>query len=188
MSNDQHDPDEEAEARRPRVVDKRISAREAAGEAPPAPPPQPEAPVAPPAQEPPPSLSTPFPDEAASSASTPSASPPSGQGPTPDADHLWTPEQEAQARKMAEEMAEVPSLDWVINVAVSLANAAGIKLNTRQMEDASLAIDALAGLMGSVGSRLQDAETPLRQTLAELQMAYTQIAGASAQPPPQPAP
>ena len=98
---------------------------------------------------------------------------------------MWTPQQEAQARKMAEEVAQVPSLDWVINVAVSLANAAGVKLNSRQLEDARLAIDALAGLMGSVGSRLEDAETPLRQTLAELQMAYTQVATA---PPPQPGP
>lgn len=172
MSHDQHDPEEEAEARRPRVVDKRISAREASGQSPPAAPVEPAVP--PPVPEPGPVTSPPAPQHEPT--------------PAPDADELWTPEQEAQARKMAEEMAEVPSLDWVINVAVTLANAASVKLNTRQMEDASLAIDALAGLMSSVGARLGDAETPLRQTVAEMQMAYAQMAGASAQPPPQPAP
>ena len=183
MTHHEHDPQEEAEGRRPRVVDKRISARATAAEATAAPPvAEPSPPSTPPAAEPapqsaPPAAETPAPAPAERSPS------PEEQAPRPEADDLWTPEQEAEARKMAEEMAQVPSLDWVINVAVSLANAAGVKLNSRQLEDARLAIDALAGLMGSVGSRLQDAETPLRQTLAELQMAYTQVAGSQ---PPQP--
>ena len=173
MTHHEHDPEEEAEARRPRVVDKRISSRGAAPEAPAAQPvAEPAAPSGPPPVATPPASSEPSPS-------------PQQRAPSREADDLWTPEQEAQARKMAEEMAQVPSLDWVINVAVSLANAAGVKLNSRQLEDARLAIDALAGLMGSVGSRLEDAETPLRQTLAELQMAYTQVATA---PPPQPGP
>ena len=178
MTDEQHDREEEAEARRPRVVDKRISSRGPSSEIPTAPT-QADSPAG------------------ATQAESPPASPVEGQAPpraasepSPPAeeakaapDELWTPEQEAQARKLAQEMAEVPSLDWVINVAVSLANAAGVKLNTRQLEDARLAIDALAGLMGSVGTRLEDAETPLRQTLADLQMAYSQISAAP--PPPQ---
>ena len=178
MDENQHEDGEEAEGRRPKVVDKRISARGEAGKAPPS-----ERPAEPPpAAAPPPSA----PSEPPPAAGPPPSAPPEAgaeAGAAAGAEPLWTPEQEAQARKMAQEMAEVPSIDWVINVAVSLANAAGVKLNSRQMEDARLAIDALAGLMGSVGSRLEDAEAPLRQTLAELQMAYTQIAGPSPQPP-----
>ncbi len=77
---------------------------------------------------------------------------------------------------MAEEMAQIPSLEWVVNVAVTLANAAGTKLNAGLIEDASLAIDALTAIVEKVGPRLGDAESPLRQTLAQLQMAYAQTA------------
>jgi hypothetical protein len=167
MTHHQHDSEEEAEARKPRVVDKRISARGAEPQTAPVPP-----------QE-----VRPRPPEPRAAPPAPSGPAPTREGPEAGSDELWTPEQEAQARKMVQEMAEVPSLEWVINVAVSLANAAGVKLNSRHLEDARLAIDALAGMMSSVGSRLQDAEAPLRQTLAELQMAYSQLAS---QPPPQP--
>ena len=77
---------------------------------------------------------------------------------------------------MAEEMARIPSIEWVINVAVTLANAAGTKLNEGLWEDAGLAIDALSAIVEKVGPRLGEAEAPLRQTLAQLQMAYAQMA------------
>lgn len=79
---------------------------------------------------------------------------------------------------MAEEIARTPSIDWVINTAATLANVAGTKLDLGAAADAQLAIDALAGLMSSVGPRLQGAERPLRQLLADLQLAYAQrVAG-----------
>jgi hypothetical protein len=77
---------------------------------------------------------------------------------------------------MAEEMARIPSIEWVINVAVTLANAAGTKLNEGLREDGSLAIDALAAILEKVGDRLGEAEAPLKQTLAQLQMAYARMA------------
>lgn len=86
----------------------------------------------------------------------------------------WTPEQEAQARRMAEEMAQVASLDWVVNAAVTFANVAATKLDRDDPKDAQLAIDALAALVGNVGDRLGEVEAPLRQTLAQLQMVYTE--------------
>jgi hypothetical protein len=83
--------------------------------------------------------------------------------------------------KMAQEIAETPSLEWVVNTAVTLANVAGTKLELGAGSDSSLAIDALAAIVNSLGSRLAQAEAPLRQTLAQLQMAYAQ---ATVPPPP----
>jgi hypothetical protein len=94
---------------------------------------------------------------------------------------VWTPEEEANAQRMAQEIADTPSFEWVVNACVTLANVAATKLELGAGSDAQLAIDALAGLINSVGARLQQAETPLRQTLAQLQLAYAQrLAG----PPP----
>jgi hypothetical protein len=96
---------------------------------------------------------------------------------------VWTPEEEAEARRVAEEIARTPSIEWVINTAATLGNVAGTKLDLGEEADAQLAIDALAGIVNSVGSRLQGAERPIRQLLAELQLAYAQRA-ASAPPTP----
>jgi hypothetical protein len=84
---------------------------------------------------------------------------------------------------MAQEIAQTPSLEWVVNTAVSLANIAATKLDFGAPADAQLAIDALSGILKEVGHRLQDAEAPLRQTLAQLQMAYaTRVAPPGARP------
>ena len=90
---------------------------------------------------------------------------------------VWTPEREEQARVMAQQIAETPSFEWVVNVAVTLANVAGTKLDAGAFADSRLAIDALAGIIDRVGGELGDAEAPLRQTLAHLQMGYAQVAG-----------
>lgn len=177
---------EEGTPRRPRVVDKRISARppaekstaqesQSAGSAATAS--AAEASGAPggATTTPPSSESAPgTPPEA------PSPPPPSAVG-TPPGERVWTPEQEAEAARMAQEIADTPSFEWVVNTAVTLANVAATKLELGSGGDAQLAIDALAGLLNSVGSRLQQAESPLRQTLAQLQLAYAERLSA---PPP----
>ena len=89
---------------------------------------------------------------------------------------MWTPEREAQAREMAKQIAETPSLEWVVNVAVTLANVAGTKLDLGVADDARLAIDALAALIERLGPDLKETEAPLRSTLAQLQMAYAERA------------
>ncbi|MDQ4144084.1 MAG: hypothetical protein M3198_10140 [Actinomycetota bacterium] len=81
---------------------------------------------------------------------------------------------------MARELAERPSSDWVLNIAVTLANVAGAKIEVGVPEDARLAIDTLEAIVNSVATQLGGAEAPLRQTLAQLQIAYAQ----SVQPPP----
>ena len=143
------DREEQEESRGPRVVDKRVSS---GGH-------QPQRPAPPP----------------------PAAPTESEGGPPPQAPELdesgepiWTPEEEAAARQMAEEIAQRPGFDWVVNTAVTLANVAATKLQIGDPADAQICIDALAALVNGVGDQMQDAEAPLRQTLAQLQMAYAQ--------------
>lgn len=163
-----------------RVVDKRISARSDS------PSETPDTGAAPPAEEPPPTTppptsptpSVPDPTTAAPGPQT-APSPPEPEG-EPEGENIWTPEQEAEARAFVEEIAQRPSLEWVVNTAVTLANVAGTKLDLGRTADAQLAIDALAALVERLGSRLDQAEAPLRQTLAQLQLAYAQRA---TQPP-----
>ncbi|HYI44898.1 MAG TPA: hypothetical protein VE174_05465 [Actinomycetota bacterium] len=143
---------EQEESRRPKVVDKRISAG---------------------GHQPPPRPATPDPEPA--EPEVPEAVP-SPQDPVSPQEPVWTPEQEAEARRIVEDIVQTPSLDWVLNAAVNLANVAGTKLEMGAAPDAQLAIDALAAIVNGLGSRLQDAEAPLKQTLSQLQIAYAQRA------------
>lgn len=86
--------------------------------------------------------------------------------------------------QMARHVMETPSLEWVVNSAVSLANIAATKLDMGAASDSSLAIDALAGILKEVGHRLGDVEQPLKQTLAQLQMAYAERMTAGVPPGP----
>jgi hypothetical protein len=154
-----------------RVVDKRISARPSGEEAEASPS---SADVAPPSQ-PQTDQSPPRPAQPA----TPPVEAPQAAGEEP----IWTPEQEAEAQRFLQEIAQRPSLEWVVNSAVTLANVAGTKLDLGQTADAELAIDALAALAEKLGPRLGQAEAPLRQTLAQLQLAYANRAAGVVQPP-----
>jgi hypothetical protein len=58
---------------------------------------------------------------------------------------------------------------------------ASVKLETGDLAGAQMAIDAFDGIVKGVGTRLGDAEGPMRSVLAQLQMAYAQ----RATPPPQ---
>src|SRR5688500_12911013 len=193
--------EEEQQSRRPKVVDKRISA---GGHAPSRPDvagsvPGPPADlgredrrssqaVSERATDPP----TPARDHARGAepaASQPDAKRSGGQGADgPPPEQVWTPEQEEQARQMVEEIVRVPSLDWVLNAAVNLANVAGTQIEMGAAADAQIAIDAFAALVNGLSGRLQDAEAPLKQTLAQLQLAFAQRAGQppAATPPPTP--
>ena len=166
--------DEEQDRPRPRVVDKRARARPA-GDAPSSAPqeaPPEKSPIeAPPASavgEPRPLVTDEPPD-------VPPEAPPSGP-------EVWTPEQEEQARRVAEELARVPSKDLVVSFAMNFVEVASVKLETGDLPGAQMAIDAFDGIVKGVGARLGDAEGPMRSVLAQLQMAYAQ----RATPPPQP--
>jgi hypothetical protein len=162
MSREEEELREGQERPRPRVVDKRVSARPSEGAA--------REPTPPPAAPPP---SPPPPDVRAVPAGAPPAPGPGG-GPGEPEGGLWTPEQEEAAQRLAQQIAETPGRDWVLNAAVTLANVAAAKIELGMTEDASLAIDALAAVVESTGARLGTSEGALRQTLAQLQLAYAQ--------------
>jgi len=158
--------EEEERPKRPefRVVDKRISARGDAS----APAHTPEPAAAAPDPIPPPST------PAAPSQPEPAAGPAPQAGPAAEGEPIWTPEQEAEAQRFIQEIGQRPSLEWVLNSAVTLANVAGTKLDLGQTADAQIAIDALAAIVEKLGPRFGQAEAPLRQTLAQLQLAYAE--------------
>lgn len=183
-------PDQEEErARRPRVVDKRVSARREATGSHEAPASAPAAdlhaePAGPAATT---ESTTSEPDTAPSTATDHAAAGVAGLeadplGRPPVGAPVWTPEQEAEIQAMAQEIAETPSLEWVVNAAATLANVAGTKLELGQEADAAIAIDALSGILSATSGRLAGAETPLRQVLAQLQFGFAQRAA----PPPTP--
>lgn len=157
--------DEDQARPRPRVVDRRISSRppgDRASRAEPAPDPAP-APTPEVSAVPPQAEATPTPEVGAAP----------GTAGDP-AEPIWTPEQEAEAQRMVEQISKVSSRDWIADAAIRLANVAGVKLDGGDPAEAQLAIDALAGLLSSVGQHLGEAEAPLRQMLAQLQMAFAQ--------------
>lgn len=154
---------DEQERPRPRVVDKRVTARPASEPSPPRdiPEPAPERAADSPQQpEPPPHV--PPHDQTAPA--------PESGGRTP----VWTPDQEEDARRMVEEIKRVPSADWVLSSVMTLVNVASVKLESGDYEGAQLAIDALSGIVDAVGGRLADNEGPLRQVVTQLKMAYAQ--------------
>ena len=170
MNEDSRTPDEEQEEERPRprVVDKRVSARPAE-----------PIPEASPREEP-----AAQPSQSEPTRSEPTQSEPTRLDPAPPqaaSDDVWTPEREEQARRLAEELARAPARDIVITVAMNFVEVASVKIDAGDLPGAQLAIDAFDGVLQALGSRLGDAEAPLRQMLAQLQMAYAQSA---AQPPP----
>ena len=154
--------EEQNERPRPRVVDKRVSARASAPPADPSPAQQEATPAAAPTPE------------AGAAPSEPAPEPEVDQPDARAGDDVWTPEREAEAKAIAEDLARVPALDWVANAAVTMANVAAAKLQLGDPADAQLAIDAFGALVDGLGSRLGEAEQPLRQTLAQLRFAYSQ--------------
>jgi hypothetical protein len=160
MERDQDE--QEVERPRPRVVDKRVSARPAGSE-PVAKEPPPREPITP---EPPPS-----PTE------SPEATPGVEEAPPGPGEGVWTPQQEEQARRLAEELARAPGRDLVVTMTMNFVEVASVKIEAGDLEGAQLAIDALDAIVKAIGTRLGDAEAPLKSVLAQLQMGYAQRAG-----------
>ena len=99
-----------------------------------------------------------------------------------------TDEQRAQLGAMAEEMAEaqrrlasVPAAQVIANHAIGLFELGAIHLQAQppHLDQAQLAIDALAAIVEGLGNRLGAHEAPLRDALAQIRMAYVQVKGSS---------
>jgi hypothetical protein len=159
MDDERRRDEEEQERPRPRVVDKRVSARPPIAEQPAAPQPQAE-------------TQTPSVEVPAAGSDSAEAAPAGPEPPAEPAARVWTPQQEEQAQRIAEELARTPGPDLVVTFAMNFVEVASVKLEAGDLAGAQLAIDAFEGILGAVGPQLGEAEGPMRSVLAQLQMAF----------------
>jgi hypothetical protein len=104
---------------------------------------------------------------------------PEPQTATPPGDSREPTEEELnkQMARMQEELAKTPVEVVVANHAFGLFELAALHLSLQppQLDQARLAIDALAALVEGLAGRLGEHEGQLRDGLAQLRMAYVQI-------------
>jgi Domain of unknown function (DUF1844) len=114
--------------------------------------------------------------------------PPDGHGEPVEPD----PELLAQMRQ---QLASVSAADFVAELAAHLLNMATVRLGLpaelnaefKDLGQARLLIDALAGLLDGSAGRLGPVEPQLREGLAQFRMAWVELAGAAAGSAEQPA-
>ena len=104
-----------------------------------------------------------------------------------------TPEEraelEAHMAELRQQLASTPAEVVVANHCFGLFELAALHLSLQppQLDEARLAIDALAAVVEGLGTRLRDQEVTLKDGLAQLRLAYVQIhAGLAGAPPAQP--
>jgi len=106
------------------------------------------------------------------------------------------PEERARVEEMArqmeaaqERMLSLPAGAVVGQQALQFYELAAVYLSQEppRLDDARIAIDALAAIVERLGSRLDDAEQPLRQALNQLQLAFVQVANKAGVDPGAPA-
>jgi hypothetical protein len=98
-----------------------------------------------------------------------------------DAGRASDPELAEQMRRLEEQLLSTPAGDVVANHCYGMFELAALHLGAKppQLSEARLAIDALAAVVDSLGERLGAAAPTLRDGLAQIRMAYVQIAAAS---------
>jgi hypothetical protein len=126
----------------------------------------------------------------------PSAGRPPGPGPggaPADAERDLTPEEQAAAEEYArqieaarEQLLSAPAGLVIGQQALQFYELAALHLSQPEprLDDARLAIDALAAVVDKLGSRLGDTETPLRQALHQIQLAFVEVSRSAAAPGP----
>ena len=107
---------------------------------------------------------------------TPQSAPPPG---TEDLEGEELSDEELQARmeQLREQLAHTPAELVVANHCYGLFELAALHLSLQppQLDQASLAIDALGLLVEGLAGRLGDQEQQIREALAQLRMAFVQI-------------
>lgn len=99
------------------------------------------------------------------------------------------PDQEVaeELRRVRAELATASVADLVANHAIGLWQLAVLHLTPEggapvRLDEAGLAIDAMAALVDGVGDRLGENEAPLRDAMSQLRLAFVQVSGASPEP------
>lgn len=120
------------------------------------------------------------------SAGGPATPPPAGP---PEGEPELTPEERAAAEEYArrldetrQQLVEAPAALVVGQQALQFYELAALHLSQPEprLDDARLAIDALAAVVDKLGSRLGDTETPLRQALNQIQLAFVEVSRSAA--------
>jgi hypothetical protein len=109
--------------------------------------------------------------------------PPAGGSdqPPPDAPDADDEAMAAQLEQLRDQLAKAPAAEVVANHAFGLFELAALHLSLKppQLDQAQLAIDALAALVEGMAGRLGEHEPQLREGLAQLRIAYVQIKSAN---------
>jgi len=94
----------------------------------------------------------------------------------PQAD-LTDEELAAEMAEVQRQLVEVPATVVIANHCIGLFQLAALHLNqeTPKLDEAQLAIDALAAIVEGLGARLGEDEQPLRDALAQIRLAYVQV-------------
>jgi hypothetical protein len=122
------------------------------------------------------SLWTPSGDHVPNPDEPPGVSPPPPSGESePDAAAV-----EEELRRVRAELAATPVADIIANHAVGLWQLAVLHLtpdgdDPPNLDEARLAIDAMAGIVENLGDRLGENADPLRDALAQLRLAFVQV-------------
>jgi hypothetical protein len=105
-------------------------------------------------------------------------------------EHVDSLDEAAVAEELARvraELAATPVTDIVANHALGLWQLAVLHLapddGALNLDEAGLAIDAMAGLVEGLGDRLGANAEPLREALAQLRLAFVQLSDRSESPP-----
>ncbi|HZA75843.1 MAG TPA: hypothetical protein VE623_05580 [Acidimicrobiales bacterium] len=102
-----------------------------------------------------------------------------------------SPEERAQAEELArqvdaarQQLLDAPAGPVVGQQALQFYELAALHLSqpAPKLEDARVAIDAFAAVVNALGSRLGDAETPLRQALNQIQLAFVEVSRSGGKP------
>jgi hypothetical protein len=109
--------------------------------------------------------------------SSPGAAAGAGTGPEPT--------EEEMAARMAEfqrELLEAPAALVITNHCIGLFQLAAIHLEAQppNLDEAQLAIDALAAIVERLGPRLGAEERPLQEALTNLRLAFVEVRGRAA--------
>jgi len=119
-------------------------------------------------------------------------SPPSGAAiasPTPGPTSLddLSPEERAEAEEIARQidtarrqLLDAPAGSVIAQQALQFYELAALHLSQPQpkLDDARVAVDAFAAVVNGLGSRLGEAEQPLRQALNQIQLAFVEVSRA----------
>jgi hypothetical protein len=87
---------------------------------------------------------------------------------------------EEELRRVRAELAATPVTDIIANHTVGLWQLAVLHLTPAgddppNLDEAGLAIDAMAGIVENLGDRLGENADPLRDALAQLRLAFVQV-------------